>query len=435
MAGLIDTIRPMVARLWDGNNETKAGITTGTLEQLLRFGVGSGSSSKSGQAVTVNTALQVTTVLACARVKAEGLAQVPCRLFKRTSDGGRVEATDHPLHRILYRRPNDWQTAFEFREQIGFHLALCGNAYIFKVMDGAGKLLELLPYEPGSVTVVRDGDFALNYKLRSSDGRQFDVPASSIWHIRGASWNGYEGMETISLARNAIGLALASEEFGSELFGNGARPSGILSTDQALSPEVANAIKASWTEANTGSGNRLKTALMQGGLKWQSIAQTANEAQFTESRKHQVVEICRAMRVLPIMAMHQDGTAAYASVEQMFLAHLTHTLGPDFERFEQSAEVNLLSEADQKAGYYVELVESGLMRGTAKDRAETMAIVKQNGAATGNEFRDAMDLPRGTDPDLNEYTPAVNLYGLKDPADPVAAGAEPADPATAAMDD
>ena len=118
---------------------------------------------------------------------------------------------------------------------------------------------------------------------------------------------------------------------------------------------------------------------------------------------------------MPIMVGHQDGTASYASVEQMFLAHRTHTLGPWFERFEQSAECALLSDAERDE-YEIELVEHGLTRGTAKERAETLAILRQNGAITGNDMREAMDMARVADPVLDEFTPAANLFGPREPA-------------------
>ena len=419
MASMFETVRPALSRLWNG--EAKSVATGLSLDAAIALAIENGGrTSKAGQNVGVMSALGVTTVLCCARVKAEGLAQVPCRLFQKLPNGGRREATEHPLHWLLYRRPNARQTSFEFREQLGFHLALCGNAFVYKVMTPLGRVVELLPFPPNMVTVVWEDNEIVAYRVRLPMGQTALIPSSQMWHIRAASWDGYSGLEPVSLARDAIGLSLAAEEFGSSLFSNGARPSGILTSETTIGPDLEKNIRASWQEANSGGGNHMKTAILQGGLKWTPLAQTADEAQFIEARKMQVVEICRSMRVLPIMAMHQDGTAAYASVEQMFLAHLTHTLGPDFERFEQSAEVNLLSEADQKAGYYVELVESGLMRGTAKDRAETMGLARQHGAATANEFRDALDLPRQDDTALNAFTPAVNIYGDPNNATPPA---------------
>lgn len=366
--------------------------------------------SKAGQAVTVRTAMELTTVLGCARVIAEGISQVSWKLYQRDGDGSRREATDHPLHYVLKRRPNDWQTSFEFREQIAFHLVLTGNAFVF-VNRVAGQVVELLPYEPGAVEVKRNADLSLSYAITLQDGRQMAVPAANMWHIRGPSWNGYLGLEAVKLARNAIGLALAAEEFGSSLFANGARPGGLLTTEQALNPENAAEIKQAWAAAQSGSGNAMKTALLTGGLKYTALSQTADEAQFNETRKRAVHDICAAFRVNPIMVMQTEGTASYASVEQMFLAHLTHTLMPWFERIEQSAEVNLLSREEVARGFYTKLDAKGLMRGTAKDRAEQLQIMRQNGVITPNEWRELEDMPRSNDPMADKLMAAANLYG------------------------
>lgn len=373
--------------------------------------------SKAGQAVGVQQALEVSAWLCGTRVIAEGLAQVDCKVIQETPDGSRRVAVEHPVYRLLYRRPNDLQTAFEFREQIGFHLVLCGNAFVVKTRASNGDLLELLPYEPSAVTVTRNADMTLSYRVQLANGRQVPVPAADMWHIRAASWNGYMGLNGVSLARNALGLALAAEEFGSELFANGARPSGILTTEGGvtLSAEQQAQIKAAWTAANVGSGQRMKTAVLS-GVKWQALSANADEAQFIELRKQQVLEVARNLRINPIMLMHQDGTASYASVEQMFLAHATHTLGPWFERFEQSAEANLLTEAEWRAGYRVEIFDGDLVRGTAKERAETLAIMRQNGIITPNEWRDAEDYGRLVGPGMDEARPSANLYGQPDAA-------------------
>lgn len=392
------------------NEPQRKSVTTGSFEEILRDLLGQ-SNSKAGQAVNVKTALQLTTVLGCVRVIAEGVAQVPWKLYQRREGGGRREAAEHPLYYMLKRRPNEWQTSFEFREQIVMHLVLAGNAFVFVNRRANGEVLELLPYEPGSVTVTRRTDMTLSYGLTLLDGQRVAVPNENMWHLRGPSWNGFAGLEVVHLARNAIGLALATEEFGSSLFANGARPGGLLSTDATLSPEKALEIKAAWQAAQSGSSNSMKTALLSGGFKYQALAQTADEAQFNETRKRAVNDICAAFRVNPIMVMQMEGTATYASVEQMFLAHLTHTLMPWFERIEQSAEINLLSPREQRDGYYTKLEAKGLMRGTAKDRAEYLQIMRQNGVITGNEWRESEDMDRSDDPVMNEYQPAANLYG------------------------
>lgn len=375
------------------------------------------SASKAGQVVSTKTAMESTAYLCGARVIAEGLAQVPCKVIQETPDGSRRVATDHPLYRLLHRKPNGWQTSFEFREQIALHLVLCGNAFVVITRDGQGNILELLPYEPGGVQVTRNNDMGLSYRVTLVSGASVSVPAVNMWHIRGPSWNGYLGLDAVHLARNALGLALAAEEFGSELFANGARPSGILTTDSGstLSPAQMESIGESWKAANVGTGQRMKTAVLN-GVKWQPLSSTADEAQFIELRKFQIVEVARVLRVNPIMLMHQDGTAAYASVEQMFLAHATHTLGPWFERFEQSAETNLLTAREWDQGYRVELFDGDLVRGTAKERAETNAIKAQNGVLSRNEWRDDDDMTRINDRAFDVPVQSTNLYGSSLPA-------------------
>jgi HK97 family phage portal protein len=401
--------------LWPAPAETKAASGLPEWYQMLLGGIG----SKAGQEITVATAMETTAWLCGMRVIAEGLAQVPCKVIQETGEGNRREARSHPLYKLLHRKPNAWQTSFEFREQIALHLVACGNAFVVVTRDSQGGILELLPYQPGAVTVTQGSDMTLSYAITLTGGRRVNIPPANMWHIRGPSWNGWQGLEAVKLARNALGLALAAEEFGSELFLNGARPSGVLTTEGGgvLNAQQLDDLRKAWNDANVGSGQRMKTAVLS-GVKWQPMSSTPDEAQFIELRKQQVVEVARALRINPIMLMHQDGTAAYASVEQMFLAHATHTLGPWFERFEQSAEVNLLTEREWDAGYRIELIDAGLVRGTAKERAETFAILRQNGIISPNEWRDEEDYSRIDSAEMNTPMPSANLYGQPAPSTP-----------------
>lgn len=392
-----------------GLGRKSSGVDQGLLAWLDVFGR---TESKAGQAVTVTTAMQCAAWFCAARVIAEGLAQPPCRVVQEDEDGTIRIARDHSLYWLLHRKPNDWQTSFEFREQLGLHLVFCGQAFVFINRRADGTILELLPFEPGQVTITRHRDKSITYRLMMEDGQSVVLTPYNMWHLKGPSWNGWSGLHAVKLARNVIGLGLAAEEFGSELFANGARPSGYLKAEgsEQLNPEDVDKIRSEWAETHTGSGNRHKTAVLA-GLAWQAISSTAEEAQFLETRKFQVVEICRMTRVLPIMVMHQEGSAAYASVEQMFLAHVTHTLGPWWERFVQSAEVALFTPRELEQGYTVKLYEQKMIRGTAKDRAETNAIMKQNGVISANNWRRDEDLSRSDDPDADRLIPATNLYG------------------------
>lgn len=405
-------LRERLASLWPVSQpvETK-GLSIPGVASWMQLLMGQ-TGSKAGQEISVQTAFECTAWLCGARVIAEGLAQVPCRLIQHMPNGERRVATDHPLYPILYRRPNFWQTSFEFREQIALHLVFTNNAYVVITRNDRGEILELLPFEPGSVTVTRNPDMSISYRVSMVNGASMAVPPANMWHIRGPSWNGWLGLNAVHLARNALGLSLAAEEFGSELFANGARPSGLLINEgsEDLSADQVLQLSQQFESLHVGSGRRMRTAVLS-GVKWQSISSTADEAQFIELRKFQIVEVARSLRLNPIMLMHQDGTAAYASVEQMFLAHDTHSMGPWYERIEQSAECNLLTDRERREGFEIELVSAGLVRGTAKDRAETNQILRQNGIITANEWRDEEDYSRLAGDEFNRPMPAANLYG------------------------
>lgn len=392
-------------QLPDPEPETKA-----SAEEILADIAAAASSAMSGQSVTWRSALEVATVLAISRVLAEGVAQVPWKLFRRRDDGGRTEARDHPLFALLHRRPNEWQSSFEFRETMMFHAVLTGNAFAFINRRANGEILELLPYEPGCVTINRATDASLTYTLRLTTGTVTLTPYN-MWHFRGPSWSGWRGLDLTATARNAIGLTMATEEFGSKLFKNGARPGGLLLGPDTLGPEKLNQIRDQWNAAMAGSANAMKTAVLTGGLKYEPLSYNAEEAQFNETKAQAIRDICAAFRVNPIMVQMHDKSAAYASVEQMFLSHVVHTLMPWFSRWEQSAENALLSRQDVREGIYTKLEDKALMRGTAKERAEYYQIMLQNAVFSRNEVRIAEDMDVIADPAFDKPSPAANIYG------------------------
>lgn len=383
--------------------------TKGTaLEDLLRQSVGP---VPSGVPVSRQSALAVPVVFACLRVIAEGVAQVPWRLYRRTADGGREPATDHPLWDVVTLVANPFQTSFEFRETLLLQTALMGNGYTLLTRAANGDILELLPLSPELVTVRQGSNFEVIYQIRYPNGGLVDVPSTDLWHFKGPSWNGWEALSLLNLARNAIGLSIAAERFGSQFFGNGARPSGIISPEngQTFSAEQATSARDSWMAAMGGAG-QLGIAFLN-GLKYQAISTVPEEAQFNETRAAQVVEICRAFRVNPVMVMQHDKAATYASSEQMFLSHLVHTLGPWFARFMQSADKALLTPAERRDGLHFHLDDRGLMRGSAKDRADYHGLALQNGWATVNEVRAIEGMEPFEGDEFNQPHQAAHLYG------------------------
>jgi HK97 family phage portal protein len=349
-----------------------------------------GGRSRSGQSVTAKSALEVTTVLACVRVLAEGVSQVPLNVYRKRDGGGSDIATDHPLHRILHRRPNYWQTSFEMRENLMIQAALMGNFYAFKNRV-RGQIAEIIPFRPGA---VREDWTALNgipkYWATGADGSEREFPSEAIWHVRGPSWDTRTGMSAIHQAREAIGLSMAIEDSHAKLHANGAQPSGLYSVDGSLSPDQYKSL-SDWVMKQISGENRSKPLILDRGAKWTPSAMTGVDSQALETRKHQIEEICRAFRTLPLMIGHSDKTQTFASAEQMFLAHVVHTLMPWYERIEQSADVNLLTEQDYKDGVYVKHVPNGLMRGASKDRAEYYMKRWQMGTLNANEIRELED--------------------------------------------
>lgn len=375
--------------------------------------VGISAPVKSGVRVGRLQALQVATVFACLRVLGEGVAQVPFKVMRK--QGRNIDtATDHPLHDLIAHQPNDWMTSFELRELMVWHAALCGAGYCFKSTSASGEILELIPLAAGSVTPKQADDYTLTYEVTSPKGNRQTFPASSVWAIRGPSWNGYEGLEVLKLAREAIGLSIAAEEHHARVHSNQASPGGLYSVEGNLTADQHAKLKE-WLEREySGLNNLARPMILDRGAKFTPYAFKGVDIQHLETRNHQIGEVCRFMRVLPIMVGHADKAMTFASAEQMFLAHLVHTLMPWYTRIEQSANVALLSRKDRKAGCYTKFHERGLLRGAMKDEGDYLAKLVERGILTRNEARELMD--RNPIEGLDEPLTPINLTG--DPADP-----------------
>ena len=360
-----------------------------------------GRPSRSGVNVNAERALEVATVLACVRVIANGVAQVPWRLYREEGDQRGI-ASGHALHRAIYRRPNPWQTSYEMRETMMYHALLTGNAYAFVSRVGARQeVAEIIPIDPGRVFVEQLDDYRLRYTVAGKKTRQV-FPQEAIWHLRGPSWNGWQGFDAVRLARDAIGLTISLENSQADFQKNGAKTSGMYSVSSKLSPEKYELLRK-WFEQEMGNDGAYRPLILDDGAKYTPFTMTGVDQQLIETRKHQIEEICRGFGVMPIMVGHADKTATYASAEQMFLAHVVHTLDPWYQRIEQSADNQLLSDEDQAAGYYTKFSPNALMRGAARDRAEfyvrALGTTQQPGWMTRNEVRALEELDPVADGD------------------------------------
>jgi HK97 family phage portal protein len=319
-------------------------------------------------------------------VLSQGCAQVPFKLFREVQKDGLTHiqaARDMPLYDLLTTKPNDWQTSFEFREQLVLHAAL-GNAYVWKNKVLGGKVAELIILNPGRMQVEQPDEYAPpTYKYTLTDGKVLIFPAEAIWHVRGPSWNGFAGMDLLNMAREALGLAIATEESHAKLHSKGVKPSGIYSVDATLNPTQYKELKA-WIDKDLAGAENAGTAMiLDKGAKWLQTSMTGIDSQHLETRNYQGAEICRFLGVLPSKVGFTDKTATYASAEQFAIQHVVDTMGPWYARIEQSADVNLLTAKDRAAGLYFKFIAGGLLRGAAKDRAEYYAKALGSGGSQG----------------------------------------------------
>lgn len=343
-------------------------------------------------------AIQVSTVLRCAVIRAEGICSVPWKLYKREGDR-RIEARDHPLWDLIHSSPNDWQTSFEFRKTIGLHLALSGNAYVY-LNRVRGRPIEMIPLEPSRVRVCQKDNWDIEYRVTMPDGRYEVFTSKEIWHLKNHSWDSYKGLSALSYAKNAIELAQELEKAQTDTHRYVARPSGVLSIESEMTPQQFKQTRKLIDMQVESRLNRGLPMVVDKTMKWATLAAKAVDSQTIENRGFQVEEVARSMGVLPIMLGYTgDKGSTYASAEQMFIHHYTSCTRVDHRNVEQSADKWLLTKREREEGYYFGFVDQELLRGDVKARGEFYRLLWMIGAIAGNEVRgmEEMDSMDGLD--------------------------------------
>ena len=338
--------------------------------------------SWSGKSVNPQNSIQVSVVYACVRVIAETIASLPLGVFEDTGDGSR-KAADHPLYRLLHDEPNEEMTSFVMRETMMTHLLLWGNSYSQIIRTGKNKVVSLYPLLPDHMDVDRDSKGRLVYTYTTKDGVQVRLDPAEVLHIPGLGFDGIVGYSPIALEKNAIGLGIAAEEYGSRFFQNGARPSGVLTHPNTVKDPAR--LRASWNAAYGGSANGSKVAILEENMHFTPISMPNNEAQFLETRKFQVEEICRIFRVPPHLIGNLD-RSTFSNIEHQSIDFAVHTIRPWLVRIEQAMNRALFPETE-KGHFYVQFNIDGLMRGDYKSRMEGYAIGRQNGWLSANDIR------------------------------------------------
>ena len=341
--------------------------------------------------------MQMTAVYACVRILSEAIAGLPLHLYRYKPDGGKEKAINHPLYLLLHDEPNPEMSSFVFRETLMTHLLLWGNAYAQIIRNGKGEILALYPLMANRMTVNRDSKGRLYYEYRRSfdeagdrSGETVVLMPEDVLHIPGLGFDGLVGYSPIAMARNAIGLAIATEEYGSKFFANGAAPSGVLEHPSVIKDPQK--VRDAWMSQFGGSANSGKIAVLEEGMKYTPIAIAPEQAQFLETRKFQINEIARIFRVPPHMLADLE-KSSFSNIEQQSLEFVKYTLDPWVIRWEQSIQRTLLTPAEKK-DYFVKFNVEGLLRGDYQSRMSGYATARQNGWMSANDIRELENLDR-----------------------------------------
>lgn len=342
-----------------------------------------------GRNVNEFTAMQMTAVYSCVRVLAETLAVLPLHLYKRGDSNSKEKAKEHAIYFLLHDEPNTEMTSFVFRETLMTHLLLWGNAYAQIIRNGRNEVIGLYPLMPNKMTVMRSEEGEIFYKYNHKSEEVY-LLKEDVLHIPGLGFDGLIGYSPITMAKNAIGMAMACEDYGASFFQNGAQPGGVLEHPGIIKdPEI---VRESWNAAFQGPKNANKVAVLEEGMKYQPIAIAPSEAQFLETRKFQLNEIARIFRIPPHMIGDLE-KSSFSNIEQQSLEFVKYTLDPWIVRWEQSLERALLTKKE-KESYFIKFNLDGLLRGDYESRMNGYAVGRQNGWMSANDIRELENLDR-----------------------------------------
>lgn len=342
-----------------------------------------------GVQVDSANAMQSIAVYACVRVLSESIASLPLILYERLQPKGKNRATNHNLYPILHDLPNPEMTSMELRETLVGHQCGWGNAYAEIEYSNGGKIKGLWPLRPDKTKPKRvNGQIV--YMVDTPTGQTVGLPFNRVMHIKGLGYDGMVGYNPIHLARQAIGLSLATEEFGARFFGNGARPGAVLEHPGRLGPGTGDRLRSSWEMMHKGLENSHRVAILEEGMKLHEIGIPPEDAQFLETRKFQKAEIASLYRV-PLHLINDLEHATFSNIEHMSLEFVMFSLMPWFVRWEQAIYRDLLSPADRLT-YFAQHLVAGLLRGDLVNRYNAYAVGRQNGWLSANDIRELEDM-------------------------------------------
>lgn len=367
-----------------------------------------------GIRVSESTAMRSTAVLACVRILAETVASLPLPIYRRLNPRGKARA-NHPVGDILQRAPNPRMTAFTFRETMMAHILLWGNCYAEIEYSPEGEIIALWPIPPHRVEHMETAEGDPFFRVTTSNGQQHNVPFYAMFHIPGLGFDGKKGISVIRWAQQAVELALATEQFGTEFFLNGTNVGAVATHPGTLTDTAYERLSKSLREKYEGLGKAHRLMLLEEGMTFSKNTIPPNDAQFLETRKFQILEIARLFRVPPHMLADLE-RATFSNIEQQGIDFVTHTVRPWLIRWEQTINWKLFTGKEQKK-YYAEFLIEGFLRGETKSRYEAYSIGRNGGWLSVNEIREKenMNPIEGGD----EYLRPLNMeeVGKEEPKD------------------
>ena len=374
----------------------------------------SSGATSSGKAVNEQTALSLATAWSCMRIITEAIGCLPWGIYQKDASGNAVEK-DHPLSAVLMGSPNQDQTPVEFKESIALALCGAGNAYNLKSALG-NEVVSLMPVQSSAMSVFRKRgsnttlavpDGTAVFRMKQEGGVTKDYTRADIWQIKGFGGNPLVGLSPVGVVREAVGFALAAEDFGARFFSQGGRPGGIVSVAGWLNDNQRSIARENLQQAMAGLDNAHRFLLFEGGMKpepWGDLS--LEDMAYIAVRKFSVNEMCRIWRVPPHMVAELQGGASFASVEQLSQEFVMFTLLPYLTRIESSVKRWLFNEQDRQR-WFLRFRYEGLLRADSAARANFYASALQNGYMTRNEVRALENLNRVDG--LDEYTAQLNL--------------------------
>jgi HK97 family phage portal protein len=355
--------------------------------------------SGGGGSISAKSALRLSAVFACNRVLAETLASCPVFEYEKDEKGNRKSVTDSYQYELLHYAPNPDMTPVALKECGASNINLGGNFYCQKVKNAFGKTIQLRPIEWHRVRMDRDKTTgALQYYVDSSSK---PLTRAEILHIPGLTINGYDGITPIEFAQSALKVGIYQDDYTKKFYENGVLSSGVFKFPNALSDPAFQRLKTDLKDNYAGMKNAGIPMLLEEGGDFKEITMKLTDAQFIETKKFSVEDICRLYRV-PLHLVQNLDRATNNNIEHQSLEFIIYTMLPWFKRWEENLNLQLLEPEDRRRNRYFEFKLDALLRGDAKTRAEAYAQGRQWGWLSVNDIRRMEN--------MNDIGPAGDIY-------------------------